>query len=87
MIELAPEISFGYENVGSVYFSQGKFKEAITNAEKALTITPNPDLYDNIGEAYSSGFILSTPLRATVNLCRSWELTSSPRQPPLIYLH
>jgi tetratricopeptide (TPR) repeat protein len=52
VIELAPEISFGYENVGSVYFSQGKFKEAIAYAEKALTITPNPDLYDNIGEAY-----------------------------------
>jgi eukaryotic-like serine/threonine-protein kinase len=52
VIELAPEISFGYQNVGAVYANQGKPKEAIPYWEKALTITPNPDLYNNIGAAY-----------------------------------
>jgi eukaryotic-like serine/threonine-protein kinase len=52
VIELAPEISFGYENVGAVYFSQGKFKESIPYFQKALAITPDPVLYSNIGTAY-----------------------------------
>ncbi len=66
-IKLAKEIgkeeieAFSYNNIGAVYDSQGKYKEALENYRKALAINKkaygeeHPDVainYNNIGEVY-----------------------------------
>ncbi|MGB2621445.1 MAG: tetratricopeptide repeat protein, partial [Candidatus Acidiferrum sp.] len=52
IIELDPENSFGYLNVGAVYFMQGKYEDCIPYFQKALKLQPDYKTYSNLGTAY-----------------------------------
>ena len=52
MIELEPENSFGYLNVGVVYFQQGKYEECLPYFQKSLQIQPDDTTYRDLGTAY-----------------------------------
>ena len=42
----------GYENLGAVYFRQGKWLEAIPSFQKALAVAPDAVTYSNVGTCY-----------------------------------
>jgi eukaryotic-like serine/threonine-protein kinase len=50
--ELASDNPQGYENIGVVYYRQGKWAEAITQFQKVLTFRPDAVTYSNLGTSY-----------------------------------
>jgi tetratricopeptide (TPR) repeat protein len=52
VVELEPDATLGYNNLGTVYFQAGKWNDAIIAFGKALKIQPSARLYTNLGTAY-----------------------------------
>jgi tetratricopeptide (TPR) repeat protein len=49
---LEPDIDAGYENMGVVYSTEGKYQESVPYFQKALQIEPYFSTYSNLGTAY-----------------------------------
>jgi len=52
VVELASDNPIGYENIGTVYFREGKWLEAIPYFQKGLAIAPDAPTYSNLGTCY-----------------------------------
>jgi eukaryotic-like serine/threonine-protein kinase len=50
--ELEPDNSTGYENIGDVYFRQGKYNDCVPMFKKAIELSPRYDNYSNLGTTY-----------------------------------
>jgi serine/threonine protein kinase/tetratricopeptide (TPR) repeat protein len=52
VIELAPLNYRGYSNLGAMYVAQGKYAEAIDSLNTSISIRPNLEAFNNLGNAY-----------------------------------
>ena len=52
VIELEPDNSYGYDNIGAVYITEGKWSQSIPMFQRALQIRPHFEAYSNLGTAY-----------------------------------
>ena len=52
VIQLEPDNPAGYNNLGLVYFSLGKYEESISAFQKSLQIVPSAQVYTNLATAY-----------------------------------
>ena len=72
MTELASDNPIGYENIGTVYFKEGKWSEAIPHFQKALSVGPDSITYSNLGTAY---FFLKNYDEAVKMYTKATEMT------------
>jgi tetratricopeptide (TPR) repeat protein len=52
MIALAPDSFRGYSNLGGMYLFQGRYRDAIPQFRRSVSIYPSDDAYSNLGVAY-----------------------------------
>jgi len=52
VVQLEPNNSAGYNNLGMAYFTLGKYEDSISAFQKALQIMPSAETYTNLGTAY-----------------------------------
>jgi len=52
MIALAPDSFRGYSNLGGMYLFQGRYRDAIPQFQRSVSVFPSSDAYSNLGVAY-----------------------------------
>ncbi len=70
-LELSPDNGAYIDSLGWFYFKKGKFKEALTQLQKASSLMEDPVIYDHLGDAYLK---LNDPANAKLNWQKSLKL-------------
>jgi Flp pilus assembly protein TadD len=53
-VRLAPESEVGHNNLGRLYFVQGRYEEAVESFERAAELRPSgAGIYRNLGDSYA----------------------------------
>lgn len=73
-LSFEPENGAYIDSLGWFYFKKGKFKEALSQLEKAASFLSNPEIYDHLGEVFLK---LGDPENAKLNWEKSLKLDSS----------
>jgi Tfp pilus assembly protein PilF len=70
-LEIEPNNGAYIDSLGWFYFKRGRFKEAITELEKASSLLDDPVIYDHLGDVY---FKINEIEKAKLNWEKSLEL-------------